>query len=165
MIDKNGKLFGKVSIIDILIVVVLLAGLAFAAKFLGVFPAEQTAATGTEKIRITLYQEEVNTFTVENLKLNDPVTESMKNIDFGKVVDIKSDKSVSWGIDMDGKQVKSTKDGYSSVFITVEASGTVSRGGFTVNGTGYFIGQLQTFRAGTSAFYCRIYSVEKVKED
>lgn len=164
-IDKNGKLFGKVNIIDIIIVILLLVVLAFTAYKLGLFAPKQAISTETNKIRIVFYQEEVNTFTVENTNLNDPVTDAIQNNSFGKVVDIESGESTSWGVDRDGKQVMSAKDGYSSIYITAENTGTVSSTGISTGGANYYVGQLLTVRVGTSAYYCRIYSAENVEED
>lgn len=164
-IDKNGKLFGKINIIDIIIIVLLLAALIFVVYKLGLFSPKQVISTQTNKIRIVFYQEEVNTFTVENTNLNDPVTDALQNNSFGNVVDIKSGESASWGADKDGKQVMSGKDGYSSVYITTETTGTVSSSGISTGGGNYYVGQLLTIRVGTSAYYCRIYNAENVEED
>ena len=164
-IDKNGKLFGKVNIIDIIIIILLLVVLAFAAYKLGFFAPKQVISTETSKIRVVFYQEEVNTFTVENTNLDDPVSDATQNSSFGKVVDIESGESASWGVDRDGKQVMSAKDGYSSVYITAETTGTVRSTGISTGGRNYYVGQLLTLRVGTSAYYCRIYSAENVEED
>jgi hypothetical protein len=165
MIVKNGKLFGKISIIDIAIVLVLLAVLLFVAARLGIFSPKQAVAVNTEKIRLTFYQEEVNTFTVENIKVGDPVSESLKNVSLGNVVDIKSDKSISWGVNKDGKQVKSTKAGFSSVYITTEANGLIDSNGILIGGSRFNIGQALNVRFGTSIIWCRIYDAVKVEED
>ncbi len=164
-IDKNGKLFGKINIIDIIIVILLLVALMFVVYKLGLFAPKQAISTEANKIRIVFYQEEVNTFTVENTNLNDPVTDAIQNNSFGKVVDIESGESSSWGVDKDGKQVMSAKDGYSSIYITAETTGTVSSTGISTGGANYYVGQLLTVRVGTSAYYCRIYSAESVEED
>lgn len=165
MIVKNGKLFGKISIIDIIIVVALVAVLLFIAGRLGIFSPKQAVASNTGKMRITFYQEEVNTFTVDNIKTGDPVSESLKNVSLGNVVDIKSDKSISWGVNNDGKQVKSTKAGFSSVYITTEANGLIDSNGIMAGGSRFNIGQALYVRFGTSIIWCRIYDAVKVEED
>lgn len=164
MIDKNGRLFGKISIVDIIITVLLLAALLFAVNKLGIFKPKQIISGNTDKIRITFYQEEVNTFTVENVKLNDPVTETLQNAGFGNVADVKPDKSVSWGVDKNGRQVKSTKEGFSSVFITTETTGAITPGSIMTGGSTYYVGQLMTIRVGTSVFFARLYAAEKIQE-
>ncbi len=162
MIDKNGKLFGKISIIDIGIVLLLLIAALFIVYKLGVFSPKQVITGSTDKIRIVFYQEEVNSFTAENVKLKDPASDSMLNTSFGQVVDIEVADSVSWGKDKDGKQVRSTKTGWSAVSITMEAAGTIGSNGITIGGSRYYIGQLVTLKAGTSVFYGRITDASKV---
>lgn len=162
MIDKNGKLFGKISIIDIGIIILLLIAASFLIIKLGIFSPQKIASVKTDKIRITFYQEEVNSFTANNVKLNDPANEKLLNISFGNVVDIKINNSVSWGVDKGGKQVLSSKEGWSSVLIDMEAAGILSQNGITLGGSSYYVGQTIVLRAGTSTFYGRIYSAAKV---
>lgn len=162
MIDKNGKLFGKISIIDIgIIILVIIAGL-FIVKKLGIFTPKENITNNNDKIKVVFYQEEVNSFTANNVKLEDPTTETLLNTSFGNVVDIEIDDSVSWGYDKDGKQVKSTKKGFSSVFITMETNGILGPNGINIGGSNYYIGQFITLRVGTSIFYGRIYDASKI---
>ncbi len=162
MIDKNGKLFGKISIIDIgIIILVIIAGL-FIVKKLGIFIPKENITNNNDKIKVVFYQEEVNSFTANNVKLEDPATETLLNMSFGNVVDIEIGDSVSWGEDKDGRQVKSTKNGFSSVFITMETNGILGPNGINIGGSNYYIGQFITLRVGTSIFYGRIYDASKI---
>ena len=160
MIDKNGKLFGKISIIDIALIVVFLAAAAFALYKFGIFTPAGSTASNAGKIRITFFQSEVNTFTAETVKLQDPVTDAVLNVDLGTIVDIKTGDSISWGKDKNGRQVQSSKAGYSSIYITSEVPGTIGSDGITIGGYKYYIGDIFTIRTGISTFYTRIYSVE-----
>ena len=55
MIDEKGRLFGKVNIVDLLIVIIILAAAAFLGyKLLG----PQSTAANTQKVLVTLYCEE-----------------------------------------------------------------------------------------------------------
>lgn len=162
MIDKNGKLFGKISIIDIgIIILVIIAGL-FMVKKLGIFTPKENITNNNDKVKIVFYQEEVNSFTANNVKLDDPTTETLQNMSFGNVVDIEIEDSVSWGEDKDGRQVKSTKEGFSSVFITMETNGILGPNGINIGGSNYYVGQFITLRVGTSIFYGRIYDASKI---
>lgn len=162
MIDKNGKLFGKISIIDIgIIILVIIAGL-FIVRKLGIFIPKENITNNNDKIKVVFYQEEVNSFTANNVKLEDPTTETLLNMSFGNVVDIEIGDSVSWGEDKDGRQVKSTKNGFSSVFITMETNGILGPNGINIGGSNYYIGQFITLRVGTSIFYGRIYDASKI---
>ena len=63
MIDENGRLFGKVNIVDLLIVIIILAAAAFLGyKLLG---PESTAAN-TQKVLVTLYCEETPNYVTRS---------------------------------------------------------------------------------------------------
>jgi hypothetical protein len=162
MIDKNGKLFGKISIVDILIIfAVIIAGL-FLVNRLGLFSQKGAVTNTGDKLSVTFYQEEVNSFTANNVKIDDPTTETLLNMSFGKVVDVEVGPSVSWGEDAKGNQVKSTKEGWSSIYITMETNGKLGPNGITIGGSKYYIGQFVTLRVGDSIFYGRISNAEKL---
>lgn len=161
MIDKNGKLFGRINIIDLFFLVIILAAALFILFRTGVFSPEKTAAP-EEKILLTMFQEEVNTFTASNVKPGDPVTESFQNISFGELVDIEIGDSINWGADQEGKQVRTKKDGFVSVKLVMETPGKAGPSGITIGGAKYYVGQFLVIRVGTSAFYARIDSAEQI---
>lgn len=153
---KNGKLFGKINIIDFSIIIVLLVAAVFVVYKTGILSPKKVAAASGEKIKVVFYQEEVPSYVPDNVKIGDPVSEKLANVSFGNVTDISTDASVSWGKTSDGVQVKSTKEGYSSVTITTGATGNIGSNGFIIGGTKYNLGQLVVVYVGTSTFYCRI---------
>jgi hypothetical protein len=161
IIDKKGRLFGKISIIDILIIGVLLVAIVagykyFAPSAAGSIPEKQ------DKLQIVFYQEEVNDFTAHAVKKGDPAKDAILHTSLGQVVDVETDKSVSWVKSDKGEFFASSKEGYSSVYITLEASGSTGGSGAVVGGSTYYIGQIVTLHAGNAAFYGRIYSIKKI---
>lgn len=162
MIDKNGKLFGRINIIDLSFLVILLAAALFILHAAGVFSPEKAAAP-EEKMLLTMFQEEVNSFTPSNVKIGDPVTESFQNISFGKLVDIETGDSINWGADEEGRQVKTKKDGFVSVRLVMETPGKVGPSGLTIGGAKYYIGQFYVIRVGKATFYARIESAEQIR--
>lgn len=162
MIDKNGKLFGKINIIDVAVVIIIILAGLFIIKKTGLFTSKEITPNNNDRIRIVFFQEEVNSFTANNVKLDDPTTETLLNMSFGNVKDIEIDESISWGYDKDGIQVKSTKKGFSSAKITMETNGVLGPNGINIGGSNYYIGQFVTLRVGTSIFYGRIYDAAKI---
>ena len=162
MIDKNGKLFGRINILDLSFLVILLAAALFVLYSTGVFSPEKTAAP-EEKILLTMFQEEVNEFTPQNVNIGDPVTEQFQNTSFGKLVDIEVSGPINWGADQEGRQVMTEREGYVSVRLVMEAPGKVGPSGITIGGSKYYVGQFYVVRVGKSAFYARIESAEQIK--
>jgi hypothetical protein len=164
MIDKSGRLFGKLNIIDLIFIILILAAAIFTMSKFGVFSPERISGGVEQKIRLTIYQEEANTFTVSNIKPGDPVSESFQNTNFGKVTGIEIGEPVNWGADQEGRQIATGRDGYSSVKIEIEAPGTVNSSGITISGVKYYVGQVLVIRVGTSTLYARIEGAEQINQ-
>jgi len=161
MIDKNGKLFGKINIIDLIFIILIVAAALFVMYRAGLFSHEQTLAQ-EDKLILTMYQEESPVFAASNVKAGDPVIESFKNISFGKVVSVETGEPISWGANEEGRQVETHREGYCSLKLKMEASGKVSSSGITIGGNQYYVGQTLVIRVGTSTFYSRIESAEQI---
>lgn len=161
-IDKKGRLLGKISIIDILFVVILLASVLFALNKFGLFSPKAAIVNTDDKIELVFYQEEINNFSATNVKVGDPSTEALQNNSFGTVTDIKIGDSISWGSDVEGNQVSASREGYSSIYITLESRGTVGPNGVTIGSSTYYIGEIITLRVGTTIFFGRISDAKKI---
>lgn len=159
IIDKEGRLFGKISLIDIItLILFLIIGFLF-FKQLGVINNNKTAVA-LDNVEIVFYQEEVNDFTANSVKLGNPSKETLKNINFGEVQDIKIDESISWDKDPDGKQVSSSRDGYNSVYITTHTKGKLTSNGVVLGGEEYYVGQTIMFKVGNAMFYGDIAEIQ-----
>jgi len=152
IIDKEGRLFGKISIIDLasLVLFILLAFMFL--KQLGVIGHKQVAVS-LDNIEITFYQEEVNDFTAESIEVGQPTKETLKNVSFGEITNIEIGQPISWDKDPDGKQVSSSREGYNSIYITTETKGKLTENGAILGGEEYYVGQTIMFKAGNAIFY------------
>ena len=160
MIDSKGKLFGKISIIDLVIVLVVIAAIAGVGYKL---TQSKVASGATEHdIKTVLYLDELYTPVAETLKAGDVVKESIQGANFGKVTDIKLDKSVSWYPNTQGAVVKSSKDGYNSVTLTIQGKGIVGTNGVSIGNYNYYIGKTLEFRVGNTAIYAKITAISKI---
>lgn len=164
MIDKSGRLFGKLNIIDLIFIVLLLAAAIFAMSRLGIFSPDRASGAVEQKMLLTMYQEEANLFTVSEIKPGDPVSESFQNTNFGKVTDIEIGDPVTWGANQEGKQVETQKSGYASIRLKMEAPGTVSSSGITISGVKYYVGQTLVIRVGKATLYARLESAEQINK-
>ena len=165
IIDSKGKLFGKVSIIDILIVLVVIAAVAGVGYKLT--QSNTISITGkTDKVRLTFYSEESTEYAVNAVKVGDIVKDFEQGATFGNVVEeLKTDKALSFTDFTEyenGQWVVGSKPGYCSYYMTVEGVGVINaEGGVTYGGANYYVGRTVTVRAGNNVFTGRIYSIEK----
>ncbi|MBC7087574.1 MAG: DUF4330 domain-containing protein [Tissierellales bacterium] len=156
MANNNRKFLKKFNIIDFMIGIIIIAIVLFGLNQLGIIGPRDVVVDNVSKIEIVFFQEEVNSFTADNVKIGDPSTEPLLNTSFGEVTSIKTGPSISYGRNKYGEQTTSSKDGYSHIYITLTSNGKVSDNGIIINGNTYYIGQVINLRVGTSIFYGRI---------
>jgi len=139
MLDNKGRLFGKVSLVDLFIVVVVSAVIALVYFNIGASGRHIGGAEQT--VLITFYNPALHDFSVEALRENTPVINDANETYLGEVVDIKVGESVSYMPDINGVEAASVKDGYSSVYITSRVKGRVSDGAVVLGGNVYGVGE------------------------
>ena len=163
IIDKNGKFFGRISIIDIIIVALLIVAVCFLGiKFLSRNNAGILSGSSQDKLEITFYSEEVNDFVVDAISIGDPTMEMAQYASFGTVIDKIVEPSITWVPDADGVMHGAPKDRYYSLTVKMSAYGSIDKPGFTLDGTTYFVGRTIVLYVGKAGFQGRIASVEKV---
>lgn len=160
IIDEKGKLFGKLSIIDIVTVLIVILIAAFLLNRFNILAS--TEGDSLEDLEVVFFQEEVNDFSAKSVQIGDPTSEALKNASFGQVVEVILDDSISWDKDPDGKQISSSRDGYVSFRAKMLTKGQLGPNGLILNGSTYHIGQTITLRIGNSIFYGNIADASKI---
>ena len=164
IIDSNGRLFGKVSIIDVLIIVlVFAAGFFLATRYFSSRGNPISSGGSLDELEIKFYSEEVNNFVADAIKEGDAAKEFAQYANFGTVVSVEKANSITWVADFDGIINPSSKDGYYySITVTTRARGRISDIGFELDGTNYFVGKTVIMQFGKAGFQGRIAGVERV---
>lgn len=161
MNNKKGKLFGKFNIIDLIVIVLIICVAAFVVmKF---SDGGIGSATSTSRVQMTVYQEDSADFVPPNTQIGDPVYDANSKVTLGTVTDIQTGSSVFYIENADGTTTISSREGYCSVNITIEGSGTVSDHGVTIDGILYGVGHTMVIYAGMGKYYVQIYSIEPLE--
>ena len=129
MINKDGKLFGKISIIDILVVIIILAlGIGIYARFSS---SPEAVQAKTEKFSYIVKVEGVRQYTVEGLlNLGKMYDEETKEL-LGEIVEIISvEPTADTGIKSNGKAAPTTTPDKFTIRLKVETDGSVSDKGY-----------------------------------
>ena len=165
MLDSKGRLFGKVSIVDILIVVIILgavAGVGYKYKK----SQTQSPFAQKNKFQVEFFGEEYPSYIADsvNQSMGKPVIDGVQGSAFGKTSDIKIDNAVSFGTDMNGNVKASSKPGYKSIDVSAQGEGTYNGTALTINNVDYYVGQtLDKIRVGNAELkYIRIKSIKKL---
>ena len=157
---KNGKLFGKINVIDFLAILVLVVAVAAVAVFF-IMPK-----SGGDTLIMKFRIEEVDAFVAGKVHVGDELYDDTYSLDLGYVTDVELDDSISYGEVHDGVYTLTSKEGYYSMIITGEVEGRKTKLGAEIGGEKYGVGHSFVLRAGDAKLYLRVYDIAvKGKED
>ena len=139
---KNGKLFGKINIIDFLAILALIVVIAAAVVF--VLRPKDGGDTLIMKFRI----EEVDGFVAEKVHVGDELYDDTNLQNIGIVTDVELSDSISYGQVNDNVYTLTSKEGYYSMIITGEVKGRKTKLGAEIGGKKYGVGHSMVLRAG-----------------
>lgn len=138
MLNKNGKVFGKINIIDFGIIVLVLA---FAAGvFLKFCVLDQTkTSTTNETINFTVKIAAVRNLYYEQIKVGDAVFDPETENQLGVVTAITKEAAEIGFVDKNGQSKLAPAEGRYDIHLTIEGEGSVTDGHYLLNKT-YEIG-------------------------
>lgn len=132
MIDSKGRLFSKISVIDLLVVLVLLGLCAGLAVKLMSSETQQIVSSNTT-FYTTFMVEKVRDYSVEAVSEGDIFYEQHAQ-ELGKVVKVWKETAYEIMKKNDGTAVYVPMEGRSNLFFTLECKGNVNSQGYFVNG-------------------------------
>lgn len=151
----------KLNIIDIAIILVVVAAVAF---FGFKFMTTGGTSAPADKVEIVFFEEECPDFVPEHTQVGDKVLDGTENNYMGTVTNIEVDDSITYNIDERTQEVSiGTKEGYCSVYITAQCQGTLSDNGVVINGTLYGVGHTLILHAGHGKYYLTIYDINPIQ--
>ena len=159
---KKGMLFGKLNVIDLIIVILVVCVAAFLLwKLLGI----GGDTTAPDRVKIVFFEEECPDYVPTYTNPGDPILDGTENTYLGTVTDVKIDASRTYSYDEITEETRvGPKDGYCSVYITGEVEGTLTDNGIVVDSTLYSVGHTLILHAGYGKYYLTIYSIEPITE-
>ena len=128
LINKEGKLFGKISIIDIIAILIIIA---LAVGIYLRFGANTKAiVTSEQKIKCTFLIKNVRSYTADALSKKGPVYDKTSKEFIGDITDVKISDG-KYQINMaDGTFETAVPDERYNVYVTVEFAGKSSDNGY-----------------------------------
>ena len=133
MIDKHGKLFGRVSIIDILIVVAILAlGIGFVIRQTSEGLA--TLISPNQPFYIVLETNRLRDVNLDAIAVGDTMFRLHSRDPMGTIVDIELHPATETMRRRDGVVVIAEMESRYRVVITLESQGSITSTGYFVNG-------------------------------
>ncbi|MGI5935507.1 MAG: DUF4330 domain-containing protein [Oscillospiraceae bacterium] len=161
--NNKGKLFGKLNIIDAVIIAIIILVLAFFAyKFIQGRSADY--GNNPVPVAITFYHEEAPNYVVERLEIGNPVIDAAGRNNLGVITDFETGESISFAETSDGEIKTTHKEGYCSLLLTSQAQGYLGPHGVTINGTLYGVGHTLVIYAGDAKLYLTISDIQPVEQ-
>ncbi|MBQ9280051.1 MAG: DUF4330 domain-containing protein [Clostridia bacterium] len=129
---KNGKLFNKINIVDLCVILVIVLLIVGATIKFGKFHSktEETAQTNIE------YQFTVNNirdYTIDAFQVGDTVYDSQSGVDIGKVTNVEKTEAVTYEGTSTGEVVRVTNPYRYDMVLTIEAPVTVESDAYYIN--------------------------------
>lgn len=156
---KDGKLFGKINIIDFVIVLIVLAAVVFVAMKV-VDKGNETAELS--QVRISFYADEVPEYVANVLEVGTSVLDSTEDVTLGTVESFEVGAPVGYETDTKGEIQSVVREGYNSVTISALAEGELTEHGITIGGVLYGVGHTLTIYAGKAKLYLKVSGIEAV---
>lgn len=128
IINKEGKLFGKISVIDI--AVILIIAVLAACIYIRFSGTTQTIATSGEDIGCTFLVRNIRSFSVDALERGGSVYDKTSKEYIGKITDVRIEAG-EYQVNMaDGSFKTISPDDRYNAYITVEFEGKVGENGY-----------------------------------
>ncbi len=161
MIDKNGKLFGKINIIDLVVIIILVAAVAVVgvSKF-----RSDNISSSVKTLVVSYYAEEIKDAAAQKIAVGDSVFDEACSKDLGIVcAEPEISESISYIVNTDNEYIRSARPGYSSIIIQAELTVELTDYGFVIDDMTYGVGHTLSLLAGDTRFSARVYDI-KIKE-
>jgi hypothetical protein len=160
IIDDKGRLFKKINLIDLLIILIIVAaGILVFNKFGRAKVV--TPLAKQEPVAITFIIESLPEYAADNVEINDPVIDRVTSAYLGKVVSVEKKPDRSYAPDQDGRYVRSSKEGYCSLEFTVEGTGVFDGKVVNIGNTNYYVYRDTTLYVGDTMLFTRVKDIEK----
>ena len=119
--DKNGKLFGKISIVDLVVLILILAAIA-GAVYRFTAPAA-SLAEGDITLHYTLRIQGVRDFTFQNYQAGLPAFDGLTGQYIGEIVHVRYEPHYQMVTTLDGSVIFAPVPGQIQIFVYIEANG------------------------------------------
>ncbi len=152
ILDDKGRLFGKISIVDFvaLVVLVLLVGW-FSYSMFGK-NLQRDVSERQQDTEIVVIVSGIRPSTAEAIARSDKVFELKTGARMGEVVDVKTEPADIWLVQGDGKWVKTQSEDRVDAFVTIRGTVRVGENVITMNGIEIRVGGGLTLTTKFAAF-------------
>ncbi len=134
IIDDRGRLFGKLSVLDLLIVI-MAAGMVLAFLYKQTSEDVQQLVSADDTFYTTVKGVRLREFSVNAVAEGDIMYRQHDSEPLGRVVKIVTEPAMDYMLKTDGTALLAPMEDRFSVYITLECTGSVTDTGYYIGGT------------------------------
>ena len=131
--DKNGKIGGKISVIDIL--VILLIAVVIGGICVRYGSKVTDAVKSSEKFEYVLRIEGVRKYTVDALSKKGKITDKKSEMDLGDIIDVRYENATQLSTTASGHIVKAELPDRYTCYVTIQSTGRESDDNYVLDDT------------------------------
>lgn len=160
--EKQKKL--KFNLVDVIFILVLLAGIVFVVLRLGGLDivARITGGAPTEPYVVTYFSIDTPDYVIDRLEPGASVTNDGLDVDLGILLDFRTGPAQVSSSAADGHLVVSDRDGFSSVYLMCQVQASDNGNGVTADGMNLGVGHSAVVRVGDAKFWVNVYDIQKL---
>lgn len=150
LIDKNGRVLGKINIIDLLAILLIVALFSvLGTKFL-------LPQTGEETMQLQFFTGEAENWVAEKIQPSASLYDKENGAQLGLVTGVETGTPHTWATTAEGQYVPASRDGFCSLTIRGSAMGKKDENGVEIDGIHYAVGQTVLLCAGDVQLSVRV---------
>lgn len=146
MVDEKGKLFGKINLVDFLIILVIIFAVIFLAlRIFGIFGGRSNEEV---PVRITIVATEVPDYVIDYIVKGEEVWDFGDDIVMGEVEGFEVGDPQGYFYDLNGNMQHIKKEDHSSIELTLIGEAEIDENGAIMEHVTYGVGHSLTLFAG-----------------
>lgn len=160
IINKEGKLFGKISIVDIAVVLIIaVLAIGIYSRFFG---QSKVVVSSGQEIECTFLIRNVRSYTVDALKKGGNVYDKTSKELIGEITDVRQEDGMYNVNKIDGSFVQATPEDRYNVYLTVEFTGKAGESGYYTAANKFLgIGTTANMTTKYSEFGATVYAINE----
>lgn len=140
VLDEKGRLFGKISIIDLLVIVVIVGVVAWFGYSMFGKNLRTEVSQREEETEIVVVASGMRPTTAEAIAKGGKIFEFKTGACVGEVVGVETEPTVVWLLEGDGRWVQTQSDDKVDAFVTIRGTARIGENVITMNGVEIRVG-------------------------
>ena len=165
MVDKNGKLFGKINLIDFIILLVIIIAVVFVA-----LRATGVVGGGEQEnpvpVHMSFFGTEVPDYVLDYVNVGDKVNDYNTDTILGTIESVEKGAPLGYVVDDLGEAHEINRTGHYSVTLNLVGEAVIGEDyGFTIDGNLYGVGHTTLLYVGEAKFYVKVSAIEPIEAE